>query len=125
MALVVVERADVIGLLLVLSVLNAVLQLVRDSCPIVIMMLSPLLLVDVLEMATKVAALGEGLVAIVTRERPLPSMLPEVVPQVARLLEDTVAARVHTLKVQFDSLGVGVPNLDGLVPFLGNAFEGL
>ena len=50
-------------------------------------------------------------------------MLAEVVAQVAALLEDTFAATVHALEIEFDALRHLVFDLDGLVPLAGNAFE--
>ena len=101
-------------------------QLVRDCSAVVIMvLLPPLSLMDVLEVATKVATLGECLVAVVTRERPLTCMLSKVVSQVARLFEYTVASGVHAFKVQFDSLCIRISYLDCLMPFSWNTLEGL
>ena len=103
-----------------------VVQLVRDCSAVVIMvLLPPLSLMDVLEVATKVATLGECLVAVVTRERPLTCMLSKVVSQVARLFEYTVASGVHAFKVQFDSLCIRISYLDCLMPFSWNTLEGL
>jgi len=54
--------------------------------------------VHVLHMPAKVAALSEGLVALGAREWSHSGMLPEVVPQIAALLEDTVTTFVLTLE---------------------------
>jgi len=52
-------------------------------------------------------------------------VLAEVIPQVARFLEDTPAVAKRALEVELDSLSVGVANFDGLVPGVGNSFKGL
>ena len=54
--------------------------------------------VHVLHMSAQVAALGEGLIALGALERPHSGVLPEVVSQVATLLEDTVTTLVLTLE---------------------------
>ena len=74
-------------------------------------------------MAAKISTLCEVLFAHITLVRSLHGMLAEVVAQVAALLEDTFAATVHALEIEFDALRHLVFDLDGLVPLAGNAFE--
>ena len=50
-------------------------------------------------------------------------MLPEVVPQIARLLEHAPAVRIHALEEQLLSLSHGILDLDRLMPVRWNAFE--
>ena len=81
-------------------------------------------IVHVLHMAAKVAALSERLVALGALERPHPGMLPEVVPQIAALLEDTVTAFVLTLEEQFDALCLRITHLNRFVPRVRDTGEG-
>ena len=74
-------------------------------------------------MASQISALREVFVTVLTRERPLPRVLAEVVPQVARLLEDTPAVRVHALEEQLLALRRGILDLYRLVPVRGNSLE--
>ena len=74
-------------------------------------------------MSTQIATLGEVLVAILACEWSLSGVLPKVVPQVAGLLEDAPAARVHALEEQLLPLGHRVFDLDGLVPVRRDALE--
>lgn len=56
-------------------------------------------LVDILEMAPKVATLRESLLAEITGEGSLACVLAEVVPQVTALLEYTLAVEVLTAEI--------------------------
>jgi hypothetical protein len=80
-------------------------------------------IVNIFEVAAEITALSECLVALLADKWPLPRVLSEVVPQIAGLLEHRVAAGVHTFEVEFDALGLRVPDLDGLVPVGGHSFE--
>ena len=80
-------------------------------------------LVHLLQVAAQIATLRKVLSAMLALEWSLTSVLPEVVPQIARLFEDTPAIRVHALKVQLLPLGIWVFHLDGLVPIRGDSFE--
>ena len=71
------------------------------------------------------AALSEVLIAELACERSLAGMLPEVVPQIARLLEHAPAVRVHALEEQLDSLSVRVSDLDSLMPVGRHSLESL
>ena len=55
-------------------------------------------LVDILEMSSQVSTLCESFVAEGAREWSLSSVLSEVIPQVATLFENTVAARILALE---------------------------
>jgi hypothetical protein len=55
--------------------------------------------VHILEMTTQVPGLREGLLALGAGEGTLARVLAEVVPQVAALLKDAVAAAVSALEV--------------------------
>jgi hypothetical protein len=81
--------------------------------------------VDVLEVATQVAALGESFLAELTLEGALAGMFSKVVAEVAGLLEHTATALIHTLKVQLNALSLGIAFLDNLMPRAGDAFESL
>ena len=50
-------------------------------------------------------------------------MLPEVVPEIARLLEHAPAVRIHALEEQLLSLGHRVLDLDRLMPVRWDALE--
>jgi hypothetical protein len=76
-----------------------------------------------LEVSPKISTLSEILAAVLARERSLTCMFSEMVSEIARLLEDTPAARVHALEEQLLSLCTGVFDLDHLVPVGWNAFE--
>ena len=82
-------------------------------------------MVDVLEVSAKISTLSEGLSTEVAGERSLACVLPEMVSQIATLLEGTVAVWVLALKEQLDSLRDGVLDFDGLVPLLWDANESL
>lgn len=82
-------------------------------------------LVHVLQVTTQIATLREGLLALGAREGPLPRMLAEMVAQVAALLEDRAAACVTTAEIQLHAHRFRIPHLDGLVPRVRNALEGL
>lgn len=77
----------------------------------------------IFEVAPQVATLREGLVALGAVERSLTSVFAEVVAQIAAFLEDTFAATVHALEIEFDALRHLMFDLDGLMPLSGNAFE--
>lgn len=78
---------------------------------------------DILEVSPEITALSKRLVALLTDKWPLPRVLSEVVSEVARFLEHRVTAGIHALEVKLDALGLGVPDLDGLVPFGRHSFE--
>ena len=82
-------------------------------------------IVHVLHMAAEVAALSERLVALGALERPHPGVLPEVVPQIAALLEDAVAAFVLALEEQFDTLCLRITHLNRFVPRVRDPRKGL
>ena len=76
-----------------------------------------------LQVSPQVAALSEVLVAELARERSQPGVLPEVVSEIARLLEHAPAIRIHALEEQLLSLRLRVLDLNGLVPLWRNALE--
>ena len=77
----------------------------------------------IFEVAPQVSTLREGLVALGAVEGSLTCVFAEVVAQIAAFLEDTFAATVHALEIEFDALRHLMFDLDGLMPLLGNAFE--
>ena len=80
-------------------------------------------LVHILKMASQVSALCEGLVALGAIVGSLACVLAEVVAQIAAFLEDTFAATVHALEIEFDARRHLMFDLDGLMPLIGYAFE--
>ena len=82
-------------------------------------------IMHVLHMAAKVAALRECLVALGALERPHPGVLPEVVAQIAALLEDAVTAFVLALEEQFDALCLRITHLNRFMPRVRDPGEGL
>lgn len=74
-------------------------------------------------MAAEIAALSEGLVANVARERPLACVLAEVVPQVTAFLESALASCVFAAEIKFDALACVVLDLNCLVPLAWDASE--
>ena len=80
-------------------------------------------LVHILQMPAKVAALSECLVALRTVVGPLTCVLAEVIPQIAALLEDLFAARVHTSEILLDALCHFMFHLNGLMPLFWDAVE--
>ena len=80
-------------------------------------------MVHLFEMSAQVTALGEILVAKLTCEGPLSCVFSEVVPQVARLFENATTVWIHAFEEKLLSLGLGVLDLYGLVPFAWNTFE--
>ena len=76
-----------------------------------------------LQVSPEVATLGEVLVAELARERSLTGVLPEVVSQVARLFKHAPTTWVHALEEQLLSVGLRVPDLDGLVPLRWDTLE--
>lgn len=79
---------------------------------------------NVFQVTTQISALRKGLVTLGAGEGALACVLAEVVAQVTALLEDRATARVPAAEVQLDPHGVRVAYLDGLVPGVGNTFEG-
>ena len=79
----------------------------------------------ILEVASQVATLSEGLLAERTFEGPLACMLSEVVSQIAALLEHTSTARVLTFEIELDSLCLRILHSYSLVPLLRNSIESL
>ena len=77
----------------------------------------------VLEVATKVATLGEELPADVALIRSLHRVLPEMVAKIAALAEDRLAALILASEVQFSTFGLPVVDLDRLMPLFGDALE--
>ena len=59
---------------------------------------------DIFEVTPKIPALRKGLLTESTGKGSLARVLPEVVPEVAALLEDTLAARVLTFEKELDAL---------------------
>jgi hypothetical protein len=55
--------------------------------------------VHILQMSAQIAALGEGLLTVEALEGPQPSVLPEVIPQVAAFFEHAPTTRVFAFKV--------------------------
>lgn len=82
-------------------------------------------LVDILEMSSQVSTLCESFVAEGAGEWSLSSVLSEVIPQVATLLENTVAPWILALKEKLHSLSVRVLHLDRLVPLLRDSRKGV
>lgn len=78
---------------------------------------------DILEMSAQISALCKSFLAFWTGERPQASVLPEVITQVAALLECAGASWVFTLKEKLDALGVWIFNFDCLVPLVWNSFK--
>lgn len=74
-------------------------------------------------MAAKISTLCEVLFAHITLVRSLHGMLAEVVAQVAALLEDGLAILVLADEVEVGALGLTVPDLDGLMPLVRDAFK--
>jgi hypothetical protein len=81
--------------------------------------------VHVFEVTAQVAALGECLFTLWARERPLPGVLTEVVPEIAALFKNGAAAAVSALEVELHAHGLLVTHLDGLVPVAGDALKRL
>ena len=77
----------------------------------------------IFEVAAKVAALSESLPAFGAGKRPLSSVLSEVITKVTTFFKDRTTTAMSTLKVWFDSHGLGVAYFYGLVPVAGDAFE--
>lgn len=77
----------------------------------------------IFEVATKVAALSESLPAFGAGERPLSSVLSEVITKVTAFFEDRTTTAMSTFEVKLDSHGLGVAYFYGLVPVAGDAFE--
>ena len=71
-------------------------------------------------MATEVSTLSERFVAFWAFKWPLARMLPEMIPQVATFLEDTIATLVLAFEEQLDALRQFVLNLDRFVPVIRN-----
>ena len=61
--------------------------------------------VNILHMTAQITALRECFRALWALERSLTRMLPEVIPEVATLLEDTIAALVLAFEEQLNTLG--------------------
>ena len=70
----------------------------------------------IFEVTAQVSTLGEGLLAEGTDVRSVPCVLPEVVPQVAALLKDTLASGVLAFKIQLYALCSQIFDLDCLMP---------
>ena len=78
---------------------------------------------DILQMSTQIATLCKSFLAFGAAEGPRTCMLPEVVPQIATLLEDAVASFVFTLEEEFDALRVRVLDFNSLMPLSWNAIK--
>ena len=78
----------------------------------------------ILKVAAQISALCEGLVADVTRERPLAGVFAEVVLQVAGFLEYRAAAGIHASEQELETLRSLVPHLDHLVVLIRHGREG-
>jgi hypothetical protein len=55
----------------------------------------------------------------------LAGVLPEVVPEITRFLEDAATLWVHALEIQLYPLCLRIPYLDGFVPIWRNSFKRL
>ena len=74
-------------------------------------------------MPSKIATLRERFFALQTLERSLPSVLSEVISQVAALFEHAVALVDPASEVQFYSVSHRVSHLYSLVPHFRNMFK--
>lgn len=81
--------------------------------------------VHVLQVSAQVATLGERLLAVLALEGSEAGMLPEVIAQIAAFLEHAATAWVFALKVELDSLGIGIFDTYRLVPLLRDPLESL
>ena len=71
-------------------------------------------------MAAQISTLCESFRAPGAFEWSLASMLSEVIPEVAALLEDTVTALVLAFEEQLDTLGQFILHLNSFVPVVRN-----
>lgn len=79
----------------------------------------------ILQVSAEVSTLSESLTALITNERSLSGVLPEVISKIARFLEHRITARIHAFEIQLDPLSLWVPDLDCLMPADRHSFEGL
>lgn len=90
-----------------------------------LLILSALIAVNIFKVPAEISALRESLEALRTLERSLARMLPEVIAQVATLLEDASALVNAAFEVQFHSLRHRVAHFDRLVPEIWYSVERL
>ena len=69
-------------------------------------------------MTAEISTLGESLLAPRAAERPLPSVLPEVIAKVAAFFEYAIAASDLAFEVHFISLGIFISDHNCLVPVI-------
>ncbi len=81
--------------------------------------------VHIFKMPPQISTLSELLVADLALERPHRGVLAKVVPQVAALAENWIAASDLASEVQFGPFCVVIEDLDRFVPFWRNSFEKL
>lgn len=74
-------------------------------------------------MSLKIAYLRKGVSTLRASKWLLTSMLPEVITEVARSLENLVTALIQALEIVAVSLRLGVLDLDHSMPVVWNAFE--
>jgi len=67
--------------------------------------------------------LSKGLVAELALERPLASVFPKVIPEVARLLERTPTVWKITAEVELYSMGFWILNSIGLMPLFWDSLK--
>ncbi len=77
----------------------------------------------VLQVATQVPTLGEGLEAELARKRPHSGVFSKVISEVAALFEHASASGILTLEEKLDPLCVGIFLSDGLMPLFGDPFK--
>jgi hypothetical protein len=79
--------------------------------------------VHILQMSAQITTLCKSFLAFGAAEGSRACVLPEVIPQVATLLEGAGASWVFTLEEELDALSVRVLDLNRLMPLHRNAFE--
>jgi hypothetical protein len=79
--------------------------------------------VNVFEMSAQIATLCESFMAFWTAEGSQACVLPEMVAQVAALLECAGTSRELALEEELDTLSMRVFNFDSLVPLGWNTFK--
>ena len=76
-------------------------------------------------MTSKVTALSEVFVTVITFERTVTCMLSKVISKIAWFLKHAFTIRIITLKKQVISLRLWVLYFDHLMPIFGSILEGL
>ena len=96
----------------------------RDFPRFDIRLVVPLLsMMHIFQVAAKVTTLGESFLTEIASKWSITGVLPKVIPQVTRLLENAAATWEKAFEMELDSLGLWIALPNGFMPSLWDVLE--